>query len=73
MCSLNAPEGEACGDKKRVGSVCFPKVFDGTLNAHVDVTPLYIGAGLEVFPFLPLLKTLCLQSRFRCASANLSL
>ena len=74
MCSLKAPEGEACRDMKRVGSACFLNVSDGTFNAYVDVTPLYIGVGLQVFPFLLLLKTLCLlQSRFRCASANLAL
>ena len=39
-------EGEACGDKKLMGKARFPKVSDGTFNAPVDVTPLYIGVGL---------------------------
>ena len=68
------PEGEACGDTKRMGSVRFPKVFDDTFNASVDVTLLCIGARLQVFHFLLLLKVLCLlQSRFRYASVNLAL
>ena len=67
-------EGAACEDTKRVGSTLFPKVSDCTFNAHVDVTPLYIGARLQVFPFLLFLKTLCLlQSRFGCAFVNLAL
>ena len=51
MCSLNV-EGKACGGHEvHVGSAHFPKVFDGTFNAPVDVTPIYIGVGLQVFPF----------------------
>ena len=56
---------------KVYGKRTFPKMPDGIFNALVDVTPLYIGAGLRLFPFLPFHKTLCLlQSRFCCASTN---
>ena len=51
MCSLNASEGEACGGHEvHVASAHFPKVFDGTFNAPVDVTPLYIGVRLWTLP-----------------------
>ena len=74
MRSLNMMKGKACRDTKLVGRAHFPKVFDGTFNAPVDVTPLYIGARLQVFTFLLFLKTPCLlQSCFYCASANLAL
>ena len=67
-------EGAACRDTKRVGSTHFPKVSDCTFNASVDVTPLYIGARLQVFPFLLFLKTLfLLLSPFGCAFVNLAL
>ena len=33
-------------------SARFPKTSKGTFDAHVDVMPLDIGAGIQVFPFL---------------------
>ena len=71
MCSLNASEGEACGGHEaHLGSAHFPKVFDGTFNAPVDVTPLL---GSKCSLFLLLFKTLSLlRARFRLASTNLA-
>ena len=65
MCTLNAPEGEACFDTKRVGRAHFPNGCsaccpNGTFNASVDVLTSHIGVELRVLPLLRFHKALCL-------------
>ena len=76
MRTSNALEGEACLNTKCVESarsqyVCGVLCYNGTFNATVDISPLYIGVGLQVLPFLLFHKTFfLLQFHFSYAFAN---
>ena len=76
MRTSNALEGEVRLVTKRVGSAHFPiclgsMMSNGTFNAPVDVSPLYIGIRLQMLPLLLFHKAFhLLQFLFSCVFAN---